>query len=86
MLELVYKKFPPGVIGLKISPVNDMNIPGASSRGGDRENDHVIAILHRDMNNVDEIKAIEKVVRSIPIRGDMTYKPVRLAINFTLQK
>ena len=27
---------------------------------------------------VDEIKAIEKVVRSIPIRGDMTYKPVTI--------
>ena len=28
VLELVYKKFPDGVIGLKISPVNDINVPG----------------------------------------------------------
>lgn len=75
VLELVYKKFPPGVIGIKISPINDMNIPGASSRGGERANDHVICILHRDMNNEEEIKQIEKVLRAIPIRNDMTYKP-----------
>lgn len=27
-LDLVYKKFPAGVIGVKISPVNDLAVPG----------------------------------------------------------
>jgi len=75
VLELVYKKFPDGVIGLKISPVNDINVPGASSQGGLKAHEHVICILHRDMTNVKEIHEIEKVVRNISIKCELLYKP-----------
>jgi len=74
-LDLVYKKFPAGVIGVKISPVNDLAVPGGSTRGGILDSEHVISILHTNMMDVEEIRIIEKQLRSLSIRSEMFYKP-----------
>ena len=49
-------------------------ISGGSSRGGVLEQ-HVISILHTNMMDVDEIRNIEKLIRSMSIRSEMYYKP-----------
>jgi len=72
VLDFAHEKFPEGAIALKISPVNDMDIPGAS---GPNE-EHLICIINRDMTNQTEVYEVEKAIRSVPIRCNMQYKPI----------
>jgi len=72
VLDFAHEKFPEGAIALKISPVNDMDIPGAS---GPNE-EHLICIINRDMTNQTEVHEVEKAIRSVPIRCNMQYKPI----------
>ena len=67
VLELAHNKFPPGVIAVKVSPINDIDIPGASAAGGKKSHDHIVCVINKDMNDEKEIFDTEKVLRSIPI-------------------
>jgi len=75
VLALAYGKLAEGVIGIKISPINDLDIPGGNFRGGAHANDHVLCVINRDMTNTEQVLNIEKTLRSIPIKFDMQYKP-----------
>jgi len=72
VLDFAQEKFPEGVIALKISPVNDVDIPGAS---GPNE-EHLMCIINKDMTNETEVREVEKAIRNVPIRCNMQYKPV----------
>jgi len=72
VLDFANEKFPAGAIALKISPVNDMDIPGAS---GPNE-EHLMCIINRDMTNQTEVREVEKAIRNVSIRCNMQYKPV----------
>lgn len=72
VLEFAYDKFPKETVALKISPVNDLDIPGGNGKSDDS---HVVGILNRDFTNQTEVYAIEKALRNIPIRYELTYKP-----------
>ena len=48
---------------------------GGSTRGGILDSEHVISILHTNMMDVEEIRIIEKQLRSLSIRSEMFYKP-----------
>lgn len=71
VLDLAYGKFPKDTIALKISPINDLEIPGANSS----KNDHVVCIINRHMDDFKEVCEVEKALRGIPLRGELQYKP-----------
>jgi len=72
VLDFAQEKFPEGVIALKISPVNDVDIPGASGPN----DEHLMCIINKDMTNETEVREVEKAIRNVPIRCNMQYKPV----------
>jgi len=72
VMDFAYDKFPPGTIALKVSPVNDVETPGAS---GPNE-EHLMCVINKDMTNQKEVFAVEKAIRNVPIRFAIQYKPL----------
>jgi len=72
VMDFAHEKFPKETIALKISPVNDVDMPGAS---GPNE-EHLMCIINRDMTKETEVLEVEKAIRNVPIRCNMQYKPV----------
>jgi len=72
VMDFAYDKFPPGTIALKISPVNDVETPGAS---GPNE-EHLMCVINKDMTDQKEVFGVEKAIRNVPIRFAIQYKPL----------
>jgi len=72
VMDFAHEKFPKETIALKISPVNDVDMPGASGPNAE----HLMCIINRDMTKETEVLEVEKAIRNVPIRCNMQYKPV----------
>lgn len=61
-----------GCLAVKITPVQDVEEEGVKPR--DR-NSHMVSVYTRDFCDEDDVFAVERRLRSIPIHFQMTYKP-----------
>jgi len=67
-LALAYDRFPEGTIAMRVSPVDEFEPSGA--------NNHVLNIINRDMTDETQIIGMERVIRNVGYRGDLSYKPI----------
>merc|ERR1719187_1998914 len=60
-------------LAVKITPTNDIEDPENPKRGHRRS--HMISINTEDFTNEDNVFQVEKQLRAIPIKKEITYKP-----------
>jgi len=60
-------------LAVKITPTNDIEDPENPKRGHRRS--HMISIYTEDFTNEDNVFQVEKQLRAIPIKKEITYKP-----------
>jgi len=59
-------------LAIKITPTNDVDDPENTKRG---RRSHMISIYTEDFTDEDNVFQVEKRLRAIPIKKDLTYKP-----------